>query len=100
MRTSKDEESEKVDKVRSALGLCYKPDLHNALRHMRRYAQYIGCDRGILGDPDTLGPSEGCLHASPWKARADTIECQCIRVRDTAGETSPPGLESQGVTWQ
>ena len=35
--TSKDEESEKVDKVWSALGLCYKPDLHYALGHMRRW---------------------------------------------------------------
>jgi hypothetical protein len=32
--TSKDE---KVDKVLSALGLCYKPDLHYALGHMRRW---------------------------------------------------------------
>jgi hypothetical protein len=35
--TSKDEDSEKIDKVRSALGLCYKPDLHYALGHMRRW---------------------------------------------------------------
>ncbi len=28
--TSFDQESEKVDKVRSALGVCYKPDLHYA----------------------------------------------------------------------
>jgi hypothetical protein len=35
--TSKYEESEKVGKVRSALGLCYKPDLHYALGHMRRW---------------------------------------------------------------
>jgi hypothetical protein len=35
--TSKDEDSEKIDKVRSALGLCYKPDLHFALGHMRRW---------------------------------------------------------------
>jgi hypothetical protein len=33
--TSKDEDSEKIDKVRSALGLCYKPVLHYALGHMR-----------------------------------------------------------------
>jgi hypothetical protein len=44
-----------------------------------------------------------CLHASPWKARADIIECQGVRVSDTAGTPSPPGgpgLGSQGVTWQ
>ncbi len=35
--TSKDDDSEKIDKVRSALGLCYKPDLHYALGHMRRW---------------------------------------------------------------
>jgi hypothetical protein len=35
--TSKDEESEKVDKVRPALGLCYKLDLHYALGHMRQW---------------------------------------------------------------
>jgi hypothetical protein len=35
LNTSKDEESEKVDKVLSTLGLCYKPDLHYALGHMR-----------------------------------------------------------------
>ncbi len=37
--TSKDEDSEKIDsdKVRPALGLCYKPDLHYALGHMRRW---------------------------------------------------------------
>jgi hypothetical protein len=35
--TSKEEESEKVDKDRSALDLCYKPDLHYALGHMRRW---------------------------------------------------------------
>ncbi len=27
----------KVDKVRSVLGVCYKPDLHYALGHMRRW---------------------------------------------------------------
>ncbi len=35
--TSKDEESEKVDKVLLAFGLCYKPDLHYAFGHMRRW---------------------------------------------------------------
>ena len=35
--TSKDEDSEKIDKVLSALGLCYKPDLHYALGHMRQW---------------------------------------------------------------
>jgi hypothetical protein len=35
--TSKDEHSEKIDKVLSALGLSYKPDLHYALGHMRRW---------------------------------------------------------------
>jgi hypothetical protein len=34
---SKDEESEKVYKVRSALDLGCKPDLHYALGHMRRW---------------------------------------------------------------
>ncbi len=35
-----DQESEKMDKVRSdgsVLGVCYKPDLHYALGHMRRW---------------------------------------------------------------
>ncbi len=32
-----DAESEKVDKVRSALGVCYKPELHFAIGHMRRW---------------------------------------------------------------
>ncbi len=35
--TCKDEDSEKMDIVRSALGLCYKPDLHYALGNMRRW---------------------------------------------------------------
>jgi hypothetical protein len=26
-----------VDKVRSALGVCYKPELHYAIGHMRRW---------------------------------------------------------------
>jgi hypothetical protein len=46
------------------------------------------------------GPGRLCLHASPGKARADIIECQGIRVSDTAGTPSPPGLGSQGVTWR
>ena len=35
--TGSDAESEKVDKVRSALGVCYKPELHYAIGHMRRW---------------------------------------------------------------
>ena len=35
--TGSDQESEKVDKVRSVLGVCYKPDLHYAFGHMRRW---------------------------------------------------------------
>jgi hypothetical protein len=35
--TSKDEDLEKIDKVLSALDLCYKPDLHYALGHIRRW---------------------------------------------------------------
>ena len=35
--TGSDAESEKVDKVRSALGVCYKPELHFAIGHMRRW---------------------------------------------------------------
>ncbi len=55
-----------------------------------------------LGQPAGQHRSAGptCLHASPGKARADIIECQVIRVSDTAGTPSPPGLGSQGVTWQ
>ena len=34
--TGSDAESEKVDKVRSALGVCYKPELHYAIGHMPR----------------------------------------------------------------
>ncbi len=33
--TGSDAESEKVDKVRSALGVCYKPESHYAIWHMR-----------------------------------------------------------------
>ena len=35
--TGSDAESERVDKVRSALGVCYKPELHFAIGHMRRW---------------------------------------------------------------
>ena len=35
--TASDAESEKADKVRSALGVCYKPELHYAIGHMRRW---------------------------------------------------------------
>jgi hypothetical protein len=35
--TGSDAESEKVDKVRSALGACYKSELHYAIWHMRRW---------------------------------------------------------------
>jgi hypothetical protein len=35
--TGSDAESEKVDKVRSALGLGYKAELHFAIGHMRRW---------------------------------------------------------------
>ena len=36
-KTGSEQESEKVDKVRSALGVNYKKDLHYALGHMRRW---------------------------------------------------------------
>jgi hypothetical protein len=35
--TNKNEESEKVDKVLSVLGVCYKSELHCAIGHMRRW---------------------------------------------------------------
>jgi hypothetical protein len=57
----------------------------------------------IMLELSHVGPSEGCLHASPWKARADIIECQGVRVSVTAGMPSPPGcpgLGSRDDTWQ
>ncbi len=35
--TGSDAGLEKVDKVRSALGVCYKPELYYAIGHMRRW---------------------------------------------------------------
>ena len=35
--TGSDGESEKADKLRSALGVFYKPELHYAIGHMRRW---------------------------------------------------------------
>ncbi len=35
--TGSNAESEKVDKVRLALGVCYKPKSHYAIGHMRRW---------------------------------------------------------------
>jgi hypothetical protein len=36
-KTGSEQETEKIDKVRSGLGVSYNPDLHYALGHMRRW---------------------------------------------------------------
>ncbi len=54
-----DQESEKADKVRSVLGVSYKPDLHYALGHMRRWdGAYPPLANGAKAD-DLMMTEEG-----------------------------------------
>jgi hypothetical protein len=68
--TGSDQESEKLDKVCSVLGVSYKPDLHYALGHMRRWDGAYSLLANGAKAVDLLMTEEG-------KARSIIIACQC-----------------------